>query len=222
MSITEKLLFFNKEGYPYNFTFNNNTWNGKLFFDPGSTDIFKSESIYVLEEVDPIEYSNTIDIVNDELYNDSGMTISPFTYENIEVIGIKVVNQSDKFYTKWISGDQLNRKFPVTTVISFEGTVTPGSTGATDFDSNNYFMVLQTKKNSIMIATDTSNDLFNFDNCKFENLRVSDTTIDKFSLTVQANIQKAMVFAQGSFFNCITNFHNKLCNRCSEGVAKLY
>jgi hypothetical protein len=48
-------------------------------------------------------------------------------------------------------------------------------------------------------------DLFNFDNCKFENLRISDTTIDKFSLTVQANIYKAMVFAQGSFFNCVTN-----------------
>jgi hypothetical protein len=48
-------------------------------------------------------------------------------------------------------------------------------------------------------------DLFNFDNCKFENLRITDTTIDKFDLQVQANIQKAMVFAQGSFFNCVSN-----------------
>ena len=162
MSITNKLLFFNKEGYPYNFTLNDDIWNGKLFFDPGSTDIFKSESIYVLEEVDPINYNNVIDIINDELYNDSGMTISPFTYEDIEVTSISPVNQSDKFYTKWIVGDRLDKKFPTTTVISFKGTVTPGSTGATDFDANNYFVVLQTKKNSIMIATDTSNDLFNF------------------------------------------------------------
>jgi len=162
MSITNKLLFFNKEGYPYNFTFNNGSWNGKLFFDPGSTDIFKSESMYVLEEVAPIEYTDIIDIVNDELYNDSGMTISPFTYEDIGVVSISVVNQSDKFYTKWITGDRLDKKFPVTTVISFEGTITPGSTGATDFASDKYFVVLQAKKNAIMIATDTNNDLFNY------------------------------------------------------------
>jgi len=112
MSITNKLLFFNKEGYPYNFTLNDDIWNGKLFFDPGSTDIFKSESIYVLEEVDPINYNNVIDIINDELYNDSGMTISPFTYEDIEVTSISPVNQSDKFYTKWIVGDRLDKNFP--------------------------------------------------------------------------------------------------------------
>lgn len=163
MSITNKLLFFNKEGYPYNFTFNNNIWNGKLFFDPGSTDIFKSESLYILEQVDPIEYTDIFDIVNDELYNDSGMTITPMTYIDISVDNIKPVNQSDKFYTKWIEGDKLNSKFPVTTVISFEGDVFTGTTtGSTDFTPDKYFVVLQTKKNAIMIATDTINDEFNF------------------------------------------------------------
>lgn len=48
-------------------------------------------------------------------------------------------------------------------------------------------------------------ELYNFDNCKFENLRVSDTTIDKFDLTVVTNIQKAFEFAQGSFYTCVTN-----------------
>jgi len=161
MSITSKLLFFNKEGYPYNFTFNDNIWNGKLFFDPGSTDIFKSESIYLLEEVDPMEYYDVFDIVNDELYNDSGMTISPFTYKDIVVDDIKPVNQSDKFYTKWIIGDKLQSKFPPTTVISFEGGVTAGSTGSTDFTPDQYFVVLQTKKNAIMIATLSPNDEYN-------------------------------------------------------------
>jgi hypothetical protein len=48
-------------------------------------------------------------------------------------------------------------------------------------------------------------EFYNFDNCKFENLRISDTTIDKFDLTVEANIDKAFVFAQGSFFTCVAN-----------------
>ena len=163
MSITNKLLFFNKEGYPYNFTFNNNIWNGKLFFDPGSTDIFKSESMYILEQVDPIQYNEILDIVNDELYNDSGMTISPYTYQDITVENIKPVNASSKFYTKWIEGDKLNTKFPAKTVVSFEGdSYVSSSTGATDFTPDKYFVVLRTKKNAIMIATDTPNNEFNF------------------------------------------------------------
>lgn len=162
MSITNKLLFFNKEGYPYNFTFNNDIWNGKLFFDPNSTDIFKSESVYILEQVEPFEYNGEVDIINDELYNDSGMTITPFTYEDFPVENIKPVNYSDKFYTKWIEGDKINRKFPVRTVISFSGDVTPIAGGEGDFISDKFFVVLRVKKNAIMIATDTSNDLFTF------------------------------------------------------------
>ena len=42
MSITPNLVFFNKEGYPYNFKLNEGIWTGKIFFEPGSSDIFKS------------------------------------------------------------------------------------------------------------------------------------------------------------------------------------
>ena len=57
MSITPNLVFFNKEGYPYNFTLNDGIWTGKIFFQPGSTDIFKSLTLYTLESVEPIEYT---------------------------------------------------------------------------------------------------------------------------------------------------------------------
>ena len=164
MSNTNNLVFFNKEGYPYNFTLNEGVWNGKIFFDPSSTDIFKSLSLYTLESVKSISYTDTMDIVNMEIYNDSGMTLSKATYTNESVSGITSVNKSSEFYTKWIMGTNFNRKFPVGTIITFTGNVNSGMTdGGADFISSMIFTVLNVKRNGIMICTTTSNDLFTFE-----------------------------------------------------------
>lgn len=163
MSNTSKLLFFNKQGYPYNFTLNDGVWNGKIFFDPNSTDIFKSLSLYTLESVDSIKVSDTMDIINMEIYNDSGMTLSVSTYSDLSVSGITAINQSSEFYTKWIIGENFNRKFPVGTIVTFSGNVQSGKTdGESDFISSMIFTVLNVKRNGIMICTTTSNDQFTF------------------------------------------------------------
>ncbi len=163
MSNTNNLVFFNKEGYPYNFTLNNGIWNGKIFFEPNSTDIFKSLSLYTLETVDSIKYADTMNIINMEIYNDSGMTLSPSTYIEESVSGITSVNQSSLFYTKWITGDNFNRKFPVGTIITFSGNISSGQTGGeSDFISSLIFTVLNVKRNGIMISTTTPNDQFTF------------------------------------------------------------
>jgi hypothetical protein len=163
MSITPNLVFFNKQGYPYNFNFNDGIWNGKIFFEPGSTDIFKSLTLYTLESVKPIEYTDTFNIINKEIYNDSGMTLSPGKYVNKQVTNISTVNQSASFYSKWIYGDNFHRYFPKGTVISFSGNAQSGETGESDFETEKYYyVVLQTVKNSIMICTPTSNDEFSF------------------------------------------------------------
>ena len=179
MSSTDKLMFFNKEGYPYNFTLNDGIWTGKLFFDPNGTDTFKSESVYILEQVEPFSYTEDMDIINSELYNDSGMTVSPFTYADVHVEDIKTVNESDRFYTKWVIGDRIDKKFPLHTVVSFSGATTSSATGATDFDSSYLFTVMQTKKNAIMIATSTDNASFNF---------VYDEATDNFTLSSHRTI----------------------------------
>ena len=163
MSITPNLVFFNKEGYPYNFTLNDGIWTGKIFFQPGSTDIFKSLTLYTLESVNPIEYTGVFDIVNKEIFNDSGMTLSPGDYTNQQVTDILSVNQSPAFHTKWIYGDNFHRYFPKGTVISFSGdTLTGVTTGEMDFREGYYFVVLQTVKDAIMISTTTSNDTYSF------------------------------------------------------------
>lgn len=163
MSNTPNLVFFNKKGYPYNFTLNDNIWSGKIFFDPSSTDIFKSLTMYTLEKVDPILYTNNFDIVNTEIYNRSGMTLSPGNNDYLNVTNILSVNQSPDFHTKWIYGEKFNKYFPVGTVVSFSGyTGTTSLTGESDFDSKYYFTVLRTVKNAIMIGTTTSNDIYSF------------------------------------------------------------
>ena len=67
MSITKNLLFFNKEGYPYNFTYTDDMWSGKILFNPNGSDTFENLSMYILEKVDPIIFEDTISIINDEL-----------------------------------------------------------------------------------------------------------------------------------------------------------
>ena len=165
MSITPNLVFFNKEGYPYNFRLNDGIWTGKIFFDPGSTDIFKSISLYTLESVGEIEYSSSFDIVNKEIYNNSGITLSKGGYTNEIVTDILTVNQSEYFYTKWIYGNNFNTYFPKGTIISFGGNAQSGvTTGESDFSGelDYYFTVLQTASNSIMISTTTNNKDFSF------------------------------------------------------------
>ena len=163
MSNTQNLVFFNKEGYPYNFTLNEGIWNGKIFLEPNSTDIFKSLTLYTLESVKPIEYIDTFNIVNKEIYNDSGMTLSSGNYTNKLVTNILSVNQSPNFYTKWIYGKDFNKFFPKGTIINFSGDISNNiSSGEADFLSNNYFTVLQVIKDSIMISTKTSNNNYSF------------------------------------------------------------
>jgi hypothetical protein len=163
MSNTPNLVFFNKKGYPYNFTLNDGIWNGKIFFDPSSTDIFKSLTMYTLEKVDPILYTNNFDIINTEIYNTSGMTLSSGGYDNLSVTNILSVNQDPNFYTKWVYGNKFNKYFPVGTIVSFSGyTGTTTTTGESDFSSDYIFTVLRTVKNAIMIGTSTSNDNYSF------------------------------------------------------------
>lgn len=182
MSITEKLLFFNKQGYPYNFTLTDNVWNGKILFEPNSSDTFEDLSMYILEKVEPISLTDNIKIVNDELYNVSGMTITPYTYSDFKVENILPVNKSDRFYSKWIYGKGIEKKFPLSTIVSFSGSINTDNllypSGHTDFTSDRLYSVVATKKNAIMIITDTDNNSFNLHedelhSADFSNLKIS-------------------------------------------------
>jgi len=158
----KKLLFFNKDGQPYNFTYNENKWEGKLIFDENSSDTFRTVSMYIFEQVDPIEFANSSNFLNLNYYNNSGITFtSKVPYINEKVTGIEKVNNSSEFYSKWIIGDKLNIKYPKGSIIEFNN-ITGDTSLSSDFDDSKYFTVIDNRKDSIMIITNTDNNSFNF------------------------------------------------------------
>ena len=94
----ENLLFFNKKGYPYNFTYNNNKWDGKLMFDENASDTFRTLGMYIFEKVEPIEYVSSSDFLKLTYYDNSGITFTgKINYENQNITGIEKVNTSSEF-----------------------------------------------------------------------------------------------------------------------------
>jgi hypothetical protein len=166
MSNNKKYLFFNKDGYPHNFQYTPSTesWNGKIIFDENSDQTFRTQSLHIFESVDPIEFVTNSDLIEMQYNNNSGLTIySDSGYKNVSIDNILKVNDSNIFYSKYIYGKDFHKKFPVGTVIEFKNVSgTTLSSGDMDFTDDQYFTVLSVKKNAILIQTNTSNDIFNF------------------------------------------------------------
>lgn len=158
----ENLLFFNNKGYPYNFTYNNDKWEGKLIFDENASDTFRTIGMYIFEKVDPIEYVSSSDFLKLSYYDNSGITFTgKYRYSNLNITGIEKVNNSSEFYSKWIIGDNFDKKFPKGTIIQFSG-VTGNTSYSSDFVETKYFQVVDNRKDAIMIITETNNNTFNF------------------------------------------------------------
>jgi len=163
---TNKLLFFDSNGYPYNFTYDdiNNQWNGKIYFDENSSDTYKTICMYIFENVPAYNFTDVFDLRASQLFNQSGMTFVPSTHKNEQIWDIEKVNSSPLFYSKWVYGDRFDRKFPVGTSVAFYNI-----TGSTNINLNNfhgsgvtYYNVLETKKDAFLITTYTNNQNFNF------------------------------------------------------------
>jgi hypothetical protein len=150
------LIFFNNEGNAYNFEINSDgVYEGKLIFDENSSDTFKTLGIYVFEEVEAFDILDDFKFNNIELYNNSGVTFQSATYKNQTITNIKKSNTSASFYSKWVYGDNFDIKFPIGTIVSFSGVTNA------DFQED-YYSVVDVKKNAIMILTPTNNNIWNY------------------------------------------------------------
>jgi hypothetical protein len=154
----KNLRFYNKEGYPYNFQYNTDSdkWEGKILFDPNSSDLYKTIGIYLFEHVEPISFAEYFNFNKFELYNDSGIILKGSTKQGLDIESIKKSNNSSAFRTKWIKGKGFHQLFPEGTVIRF---VLSGA-NYTDFADSLYFNVLETRRNEILVQTTTTNDMF--------------------------------------------------------------
>jgi len=158
-------MFFNKEGYPYNFVYDpsGNTWSGKIFFDENSSDTFRTLCIYTFEDVKSYNFEDIFDLRESQLFNYSGMTFVAKSFENETITKITKVNSSDKFYSKWIFGTDFDKKFLIGQVVGFNNVVGTG-VGNLDFvpSGTTYFNVLGSRKNAILVQTKTDNSTFDF------------------------------------------------------------
>ena len=154
-------MFFNKEGYPYNFEWNEieEYYEGKIFFDENSSDTFKTIGMYIFEEVKPIEFIQEVTLNKIEIYNESGMTFIPATLTGSTITNIEKVNSDAEFNSKWIFGEDFDRTYPKGTVVSFDNVsfneVVP------DFQ-NKYYTILENKPGAILVSTSTSNSAWTY------------------------------------------------------------
>lgn len=156
----KNLRFFNKEGYPYNFQFDDSTemWSGKMLFDPNSSDVYKTIGMYIFENVEPIELSSNFTFDKIELFNNSGISFNSETIQNSTIINITKVNNSSTFFTKWIHGNNFHQLYPVGTIVKLKSVIMQNSN---DFLIDTYYNVIAVKNNAFMIQTITSNNIYN-------------------------------------------------------------
>lgn len=173
-------MFFNKEGYPYNFQYDsiNETWYGKIFFDENSSDTFRTLCIYVFEDVKPYSFDNVFDLRESQLFNWSGTTFIGQTYQLQNITNIQKVNSNPNFYSKWIYGQDFDLKFPIGSVVYFENITLNGINGLYDFYSSGrtFYDVLGHRKNAILVETKTNN--YDYD-CSFVSGKISSANIIK-------------------------------------------
>lgn len=160
----QNLLFFNKEGYPYNFTYDEITesFNGKLIFDPNGSDTYRTLILNVFERVAPLQVSGRFQLNNIELFTPSGYTLTTGSKENYIIKDIRPVNDGP-YYSKWIIGDNFNKLFPLGSYLHFSGLTNTNFSNPTflsDFQDD-YYLVLANKPNAVLIMTNTKNENYN-------------------------------------------------------------
>jgi len=151
----KNLIFFNQNGYPYNFEYDENSekFIGKMLFDENSSDTFKTNAIYIFEEIKSFDFTENFELKNIQDYNYSGVTYVGKTYINEKITDIKKVNDGN-YYSKWIFGYDFHDKFPKGSIVSFS------NINFNEFD-NQFFTVLDNKPNAILITSNTINSTYN-------------------------------------------------------------
>lgn len=152
----KNLIFFDKEGNALNFNYNelNERYEGKLIFHENSSDTFKTIGIYMFEKVEAFDFIADSDLILDkfQLFNENGFRFVGSIYNNILFKRIEPVNKDSNFYSKWIIGDDIETKFPVGSEIIFNNSIS-------EFTSSSIsYTVVSTKKNGIMILSNTANN----------------------------------------------------------------
>ena len=101
----QNFIFFDKEGNPLNFYYNETSerYEGDILFPEASSDTFKTQSLYVFEKIPSFEFENQSDLTlrRFQLFNEYGFHFYQGA-PTFSVTKIEPVNQESDYYSKWI------------------------------------------------------------------------------------------------------------------------
>jgi hypothetical protein len=164
---TKDLLFYNKEGYQMNLSYDEEKgiWSGKSFFDKNSTDTFKTQAVYLFEKV--LGTNNNFQAYLDkfQFFNTDGMRIYPsYNSKSLAITDIRMTVAHNDFPTKWIYATGIEDEFYAGQYVYFTGL---DGFYMSEFDTvdgpgrQKLFQIIRIEKGRAMIAT-SSNGFFSF------------------------------------------------------------
>lgn len=158
MSNHKNLIFFNKEGDCLNFNYNESSdrFEGDILFHENSNDTFKTYGIYTMEKIAPFDFKlpDLLSTKKFQLFNEWGINFYGNTYESQKIDYLEPVNNDPSFKSKWIYGDNFESKFPIGTLIKFDSEFLEFT------NLNKMYVVLNSKKDAILILSDIDNKTF--------------------------------------------------------------
>ena len=158
MSNHKSLVFFNKEGDYLNFNYNDSTdrFEGDILFNENSSDTYKTFGIYTMEKIPSFEFEipGELDVNKFQLFNEWGLHFYGATTSEYAIDLIEPVNNDFNFYSKWIYGSDLEKLFPIGSIITFINPFLEFN------DPKRTYNVVANKKGAIMIISDVDNATF--------------------------------------------------------------
>ena len=122
----QNLIFFDKEGNPLNFYYNETVerYEGDILFPVSSSDTFKTQVLYLFEKIPAFEYENNpnLSLRKWQLFNEYGFHFYQGT-GTFSITKIEPVNQEESYYSKWIYGKNIEAKFKLGTFIKFNSSI---------------------------------------------------------------------------------------------------
>jgi len=153
----QNLIFFDKEGNPLNFRYDQTLerYTGDILFAENSSDTFKTQALYLFEKVDPFEYENQTDLSlrKFQLFNEYGFHFYQGA-DSYKIDKVEPSNNNSDYRSKWIYGNRIESKFRKGRFIRFDQSVFEF------INPNEIFMVVTSKPGAIMIISGMSNNVF--------------------------------------------------------------
>jgi hypothetical protein len=154
------LVLFDKSGHQLNTQEVNGKLSTRILFERTSSGTQRTESYYLLQKVKGFELTDTFDLKEIVHVNDDTIQFIPRDNSSriVPITNITPLNTSQEYYTKWISGQGIDRYFTKGTAVYIDNVL-----GNPDFDNTNttkkVFIVLATRRDGILVATQTPNNI---------------------------------------------------------------